>query len=156
MVIISHSLLSLLEKLRHSRPARHLGHPRIVRVKPREIRYLLRHGQKRHRPRNKHQISIRHLIADKKLRLLLLQVAVNDTHDAANFIDVAVNCGLHRLRVVSREPAELTIVRSLAGHLEVFPDAGLVFLRGVGVGELVGGIVCVDDVVDYSAGLEGY
>lgn len=151
----SESRLPLLDDLGRRRPALQLGKPGVVGVIARQVQKVAGHAGNRHGPRDKHEIGIGQLVADQILGLLLLQVGVDDARHAANLFGVAVDCRLELFGVVPREPDELAKVRALARHLEVLPDAGLVLFGRAGVLELVGGVIGVDEVVDYGARLCG-
>ena len=99
-----------------------------------------------HKPR-----SVR--IAPAILLFLLRQMPLQDARHAINFLSIALNNARHGLGMVSLEPHNLPVIRSLARDLEVEP-----LLRVVGLWrpgretEAVLRVVALDEVLEDGAG----
>lgn len=78
---------------------------------------------------------------------------VQNDGDALNFVPVALVRGRDVRRVVFLEPSGLSVVRTLAGHLEVEPLLGFIVLGGKGrEAELLLLVVLLDEVFENGTG----
>ena len=103
-------------------------------------------------PRHERRIGIAELVTDEEF--LVLQGVVEDTGDATDLIDIAIDSAGELLRVVEGEPHGLSEVRALTGHLVVQPLLRFIVLfRAWGEAEVVLLVVGFHQVFDDGARL---
>ena len=82
-------------------------------------------------------------------------MGTDDTDDAADLFCITILSRGQFLRVMLGKPGLLAIIRTLARHLKVEPLELEILLRGRRVVNLALLVVCFDEVLEDSTGLQG-
>ena len=156
MVRLSHGLSLLLKSSLHGRSIQESLHPSaIIGIILLEIDLFTgKHVRQGGVPGDKGQIGIGALIAHEVVARG--QHFVQHLGHAPGFVAVALNGRGQLFRVEVGEPGRLAEVRALAGHLEMEPLLGVVFLpEGIPrVGDGVFAVILLHQVFEDGAGFE--
>ena len=132
-----------------------LRHPLLPSLQMRKLLNIHPGPSSRSNPPPVRDIRNRRMPADEVPGLRRRQVLVEHAVEPARFVDVAVDTVGDVFGGVAREVVRLALHGAHAGVHEVEPVVGLVVLAGaLRVGDFVGGVVLLDEVLQDAAGFE--